>query len=125
VNAAEVDRARLALLQNIDLAINDSGRFGLQMSEWIAQGDWRLFFLHRDRLRAVTAADVNRVAQVYLKSSNRTVGLYVPSDSPDRTEIPATPPIDSLVKDYRAMRSSRPARRSTRRRRTSRAVRSA
>jgi len=101
VTAAEVDRARAAMLKNIDLAVNDSGRFGLQMSEWIAQGDWRLFFLHRDRLRAVTAADVNRVAQVYLKPSNRTVGMYVPSDAPDRTEIPATPAIDSLVKDYK------------------------
>jgi zinc protease len=101
VTAAEVDRARAAMLKNIELSVNDSGRFGLQMSEWIAQGDWRLFFLHRDRLRAVTPADVNRVAQVYLKPSNRTVGLYVPTQRPDRAEIPATPAIDSLVKDYR------------------------
>jgi zinc protease len=101
VTAAEVDRARAAMLKNIELSVNDSGRFGLQMSEWIAQGDWRLFFLHRDRLRAVTPADVNRVAQVYLKPGNRTVGLYVPGDKPDRTEIPATPAIDSLLRDYK------------------------
>jgi zinc protease len=101
VTVAEVDRARAAMLKNVELSVNDSGRFGLQMSEWIAQGDWRLFFLHRDRLRAVTPADVNRVAQVYLKPGNRTVGLYVPGDKPDRTEIPATPAIDSLLRDYK------------------------
>jgi len=101
VTPAEVDRARAAMLKNIELSVNDSGRFGLQLSEWIAQGDWRLFFLHRDRLRAVTPADVNRVAQMYLKPSNRTVGVYVPTEKPDRTDVPATPAIDSLVKDYK------------------------
>ncbi len=101
VTQAEVDRAKAAMLKNIELQLNDSGRVGLQMSEWIAQGDWRLFFIHRDRLRAVSPADVNRVAQQYLKPSNRTVGLFVPTDTPDRTVVPETPAIDSLVKDYK------------------------
>ena len=30
-----------------------------QLSEWAAQGDWRLFFLHRDRIEKVTPADVH------------------------------------------------------------------
>jgi zinc protease len=98
VTSAEVDRARAAMLKNIDLALNDASRVGLQMSEWIAQGDWRLFFIYRDRLRAVTPADVNRVAQIYLKPSNRTIGVYIPTEKPDRSVIPATPDIDSLVK---------------------------
>jgi zinc protease len=101
VTPAEVDRERAALLKNIELSLNDSGRVGLQMSEWIAQGDWRLFFLHRDRLRAATAADVNRVAQLYLKPSNRTVGSYIPTETPDRAEIPASPSVDALLKDYK------------------------
>jgi len=101
VTAAEVDRARAAMLKNIDLTLNDSGRVGLQMSEWIAQGDWRLYFLHRDRLRAATPADVNRVAQLYLKPSNRTIGAYIPTEKPERSEIPSSPSIDSLVKDYK------------------------
>ena len=33
----------------------------------IAQGDWRLFFLRRDRWRKVTPADVERVAVAYFK----------------------------------------------------------
>ncbi len=101
VTTAEVDRAKAAMLKNIELSLNDAGRVGLEMSEWIAQGDWRLFFIYRDRLRAVTPADVNRVAQQYLKPSNRTVGMFIPTDKPDRSDIPATPPIDAVVKDYK------------------------
>jgi len=101
VTAAEVDRVRAAMLKNIELGLNDSGRVGLQMSEWIAQGDWRLFFIHRDRLRAATPADVNRVAQQYLKPSNRTVGVFIPTEKSDRSVIPDTPSIDALVKGYK------------------------
>ena len=101
VTAAEVDRAKAAILKNIELGLNDASRVGLQMSEWIAQGDWRLFFIYRDRIRAVTPADANRVAQTYLKPTNRTVGLFVPTEKPDRSEIPPAPPIDSLVRDYK------------------------
>jgi zinc protease len=101
VTTAEVDRAKAAILKNIELGLNDATRVGLQMSEWIAQGDWRLFFIYRDRIRTVTPADVNRVAQSYLKPSNRTVGVFIPTEKPERSEIPAAPPIDSLVKDYK------------------------
>jgi zinc protease len=71
------------------------------LSESIASGDWRLMFLRRDRLAKVTPADIGRVAGRYLKESNRTVGLYLPSTEPQRAEIPATPNIVELVKDYK------------------------
>src|SRR5262249_51826606 len=66
------------------------------------KGDWRLFFLHRDRVAKVTPADVQRVAARYLKTSNRTVGLYYPTEQlPARAEVPATPSVTELVKDYK------------------------
>jgi len=96
----EVARARTQLLKQIDLNLNNSGNIGRTLSEWIGMGDWRLYFLHRDRLRAVTVADVQRVAATYFKPSNRTVGVFIPTEKPDRTEIPATPDVAALVKDY-------------------------
>jgi zinc protease len=98
----EVDRARQALLKNIDLNLRNAELIGLTISNWAAQGDWRLLFLHRDRVRKVTPEDAARVATAYLKPSNRTVGLYMPVDKvPQRTEIPATPNVAEMLKDYR------------------------
>jgi zinc protease len=74
---------------------------GVELSEWVSRGDWRLYFLHRDRLEKVTSADVSRVAATYLRRGNRTVGVYVPTDKPDRTEVPAAPEVAGLVKDYK------------------------
>ncbi len=97
----EVNRARTSLLKNIDLSLNAPDRVGLELSEWIAMGDWRLFFLHRDRLKKVTPQDVQKVAKAYFKTSNRTVGVFMPDMKPDRAEIPAPPNIAEVLKDYK------------------------
>jgi len=97
----EVERARATLLKNIDLMLNSADRVGLNLSEYIGQGDWRLFFLTRDRIRAARAEDVQRVASAYLKPSNRTIGVFVPTAKPDRAEIPPPPDVAGVVKDYR------------------------
>ncbi|MHB1193521.1 MAG: M16 family metallopeptidase [Longimicrobiales bacterium] len=96
----EVERAKAALLKQIELAFNNSGAIGLQLSEWGSMGDWRLLFLHRDRLEKVTADDVNRVAQAYLKPDNRTVGLFHPTDAPDRAVVPDVPDMEALLEGY-------------------------
>jgi len=98
---AEVTRAKNGLLSNIELNLNNSERIGLELSEWAAMGDWRMLFLYRDRLRQVTPADVQRVAQRYLVTSNRTLGLFIPTAQPQRAEIPATVDVAALVRDYR------------------------
>ncbi len=99
--AAEVDRAKTALLTQWDLTFNDSERAALVLSESAAAGDWRLFFLQRDRIKQVTPADVQRVAAAYLKPSNRTTALFVPTAAPDRAEMPPTPNVDALVAGYK------------------------
>jgi zinc protease len=99
----EVDRAKASILKNIELTLNSSDRVGLGLSEYIAQGDWRLFFLYRDRIRQVAPEDVKRVAAVYLKPANRTLGLFIPTEKPDRAEIPGVSETDlaAMLKDYK------------------------
>ncbi|HKP87099.1 MAG TPA: pitrilysin family protein [Blastocatellia bacterium] len=97
----EVERARSNILKNINLTLNSAENVGLELSEWMAMGDWRLFFLNRDRIKKVTPADVSRVAGAYLKPANRTVGVFMPVDKVDRAEIPPTPDVAALVKDYK------------------------
>ncbi len=99
--AEEVERARSELLRRIGLTLHSPDWLSIELSDWIGAGDWRLFFLNRDRIRAITPEDVERVARTYLKSSNRTVGQFIPTSSPDRVEIPAAPDPASLMKDYR------------------------
>ncbi|HEV7349989.1 pitrilysin family protein [Telluribacter sp.] len=100
-SAEDVERAKAAILKNWDLQFRNAERVGLGISEYIATGDWRLAFLFRDNIRKVTPDDVYRVAQHYLKPSNRTVGTFVPTPAPERAEIPAAPNVAELVKDYK------------------------
>jgi zinc protease len=96
----EVERARAQVLKGIELSLNNSDQVGLTLSEFIGAGDWRLFFLHRDRLRKVTPEEVARVAARYFKPSNRTLGTFIPTAKPDRAEIPATPDLSAALKGY-------------------------
>ncbi|HKB67331.1 MAG TPA: pitrilysin family protein [Pyrinomonadaceae bacterium] len=97
----EVERARSQILKNIELALNNSDQIGVTLSEFIGAGDWRLYFLHRDRLRKVTAEEVTAAAARYFKPSNRTLGMFIPTAKPERAEIPATPDLTAALKDYK------------------------
>lgn len=105
VTQAEVDRAKNKILKDFDQTYNNSDRVGLNLSEYIAQGDWRLWFIYRDNVEKTTVDDVNRVAKEYFKPSNRTVGLFIPDAAPDRAKIPPSPNTESLVKDYKGKKS--------------------
>jgi len=97
----EVERARTRLLNDIELMLADSRELTMALSECAGMGDWRLLFLHRDRLKKVTAADVQAAATRYLKPANRTLGLLLPTESPERAEIPVVPDLAAALKDYR------------------------
>ncbi len=105
VSEAEVRRAKLKLRKAWDLQMANSNRVGVALSDWAAKGDWRLFFLERDRVAKVTAADVNRVARKYLLPSNRTTGLFLPTTAPERAAIPAAGDVAALMKDYKGSQS--------------------
>ncbi len=100
VTADEVDKAKSKLLKDFEETYRNTEYTGLTLSEYIAQGDWRLAFLYRDVLKKVTADDVNRLVKMYFINSNRTVGEFIPTANPVRTTVPAPPDGARLVKDY-------------------------
>lgn len=100
ITPTELARAKATLLSDIDNTINNAQALAIALSEAIAKGDWRLFFLQRDRIEALTVADVQRVAQHYLQGSNRTLGQFVPTAKPERTLIPPTPDLAAMLADY-------------------------
>ncbi len=104
VTAEELERARIQWLNNWEQGFTDPEAIGVQLSEAIALGDWRLYFLTRDQVRRVTLADINRVAGERLRPDNRTVGLYRPlpaGAAPERAPAPARVDVAALVKDYK------------------------
>jgi zinc protease len=97
----EVERVKTRIRKNVELAFTNSQAIALDLTEYASQGDWRMLFLERDRLAAVTPEDVQRVAKAYLKESNRTLGEFIPTKAPDRAEIPPTPDVTATFKDFK------------------------
>ena len=87
VTATELRRTQLQSEKDFDQTLADPQRLCVTLSEAIAAGDWRLLFVWRDRMKGVTVAQVNAAAQAWVKSSNRTLGRFIPTDAPDRSPL--------------------------------------
>ena len=101
ITQAEVDRVRAKYLKGVDQTLNDPQHFGVELSNWIALGDWRLFFLNRDRWRRLTAADVQRVASEWIKPANLVIGEFLPDAKSDRAPDAARVDVAALLADYK------------------------
>jgi zinc protease len=97
----EVERAKARILKQYELFLTNSELIGTFISDYAGAGDWRLLFYSRDELKKVTEADVVRVAKTYLKESNRTLGQFIPTKTPDRAVIPPVPDVTAMLKDYK------------------------
>jgi len=95
-----LDRAKTEMATEVAIQQRSARWFGMQLSEAAAVGDWRLWFLIRDRLKAVTLDDITRVATAYLRADNRTAGIFLPTKQPGKVEIPAAPNLDDVLAAY-------------------------
>lgn len=100
VTAEEVTQAKQRIANAWERSLTDVNAVAMGLTSSVAAGDWRLYFLRRDEIEKVTVDDVNRVARAYFKSTNRTLGRFVPTDRIDRAEIPAAPAVASLLAGY-------------------------
>ncbi|HEY6923138.1 MAG TPA: pitrilysin family protein [Steroidobacteraceae bacterium] len=98
----EMERARLRFANDAERVLDDHENIGLRLSEFIALGDWRMFFLSRDRAQKMTAADVQAAAGHYFRRDNRTLGVFLHDDKPQRAEIPKVASAAEMLKDYEA-----------------------
>lgn len=101
ITEKELDRAVQQILKARELESADTGKLAISLSDWAAQGDWRLYFLFRDAIEALTVEDVQRVAQKYFTQNNRTLGRFLPSEESVRATIPEAPDLTSVLKDYK------------------------
>ncbi|MFK7770254.1 MAG: M16 family metallopeptidase [Mariniblastus sp.] len=101
ISDAAVKRAVLQIMKRRERGFANTERFATALSEWESYGDWRLYFLHRDRLEKVTADAVREVAKKYLLQSNRTVGMFYPTDGAERAEIDGQNMVAKMVEGYK------------------------
>lgn len=101
VSEAELARAKARWLKDWEALFADPQHVGVALSESVAQGDWRLFFLTRDRVRDMKLADVQRVASSYFVQANRTLGEYVPTAQPVRAPAPARVDLAEVLKGFK------------------------
>lgn len=102
----EMERTRRGYLNDIERSLNDPQQVGVALSEVIALGDWRLFFVGRDRVPTITAEQVAAAAGRYFKRDNRVTGMFIPDDNPQRAVIPPAPSVESLLKDFKPQAST-------------------
>lgn len=105
ITEEDVQRAKQQLLKDWELSASNSTQIAIGLSDWASQGDWRLYFLYRDRLEKVTVEDVRHVAKSYFQRNNRTAGVYIPTDEAERISVPETPNLAEMIGDYKGRKA--------------------
>lgn len=77
--------------------LSDPEAFAVDLSDYISLGDWRLFFVNRDKNAKLTQEAVNRAAQTYFVRDNRVVGEFIPDDKPQRAPEMTTPALADVL----------------------------
>ncbi|MBX3420076.1 MAG: insulinase family protein [Pirellulaceae bacterium] len=103
ITEEELARAKNEFTRSRRLRGSDTSAIAVELSEWAAQGDWRLYFLFRDYVQELTAEECTAVARRYFVRNNRTLGLFIPTEKPERVTIPAPPNLQELLADYKGL----------------------
>ena len=106
---AELDRIKSKWLTDWQQTYADPQSMADALSEAVADGDWRLFFLQRDRAEKATLSQVQQATQAYLVRSNRTNGLYIPTDKPLRAPTPGSVDLATLFNGYKGKEAPKTA----------------
>jgi zinc protease len=101
ITPEEIKRAQSQFAKDRELRTADTKSIAVELSEWAAQGDWRLYFLFRDFVEQTTPEECTAAAVKFLTRNNRTIGLFIPSESSERIEIPTKPNLQELLAEYR------------------------
>ncbi len=100
VTEKELKRAKSQTQTQFERAFSDPEDFGVGLSEFIALGDWRLFFYSRDKAAEVTAKQADEVASKYFVRDNRVVGVFIPDENQKRADIPKAPSASEILASY-------------------------
>jgi len=97
---ADLDRVRAQMITAWEKNHANPVALASNLSEAVALGDWRLYFLQRDRLDSVTLDEVREHTLAYLVPDNRSIGLYLPTAQPQRAPVSEAVDLTALLADY-------------------------
>jgi zinc protease len=97
----ELERVRKDTETAAERTLANPEAFGVALSEYVALGDWRLFFAARDATLRTESPAVTAAAKKYFRRDNRVVGLFLPEDEPQRAEIPEPPAVAARLADFK------------------------
>uniref|UniRef100_UPI00333F153D M16 family metallopeptidase n=1 Tax=Castellaniella defragrans TaxID=75697 RepID=UPI00333F153D len=92
-----LDRIRTAWLRQWKQTYNNSSALASALSDASAVGDWRLFFLERDQVEALSLEQVQTQLRAWLLPTNRTTGKYLPTPQPQDAPQPPSVNLDTLL----------------------------
>lgn len=87
IEEKDIERTKAKFNKKFKLSIANAKDMAIKLSEFIACGDWRLFFWYAEQIKKVTINDVARVANKYFIRSNRTLGIFKPITDVIRADI--------------------------------------
>lgn len=97
----EMERTKRGYLNSIERSLNDPQQVGVALSETIALGDWRLFFVGRNKIESISSRQVAEASGRYFRRDNRITGTFLPEENPQRAVVPPAPSVESLLKDFK------------------------
>lgn len=102
ITAAELADARQRIANGYELAFNNVNAVGMSLSEYVAAGDWRLWYraARRHRQGRRRRRQPRRQHKAYLIPSNRTLARFI-TDNAVRADIGDAPTVASLVDGYK------------------------
>jgi zinc protease len=100
ITAEEFERAKIKLNKSMELGFTNMAAVASGATEMAVHGDWRAVFVGRERAKAVSLDDVNRVAKQYLLRDNRTLGHLVPTEKPTRAPEPGLAKVADYMKGF-------------------------
>ena len=98
VTEQELARQKADQATMFERQLADPEAFGVGLSDYIALGDWRIFFADRDDIQKVTREQIDGAFARYFVRDNRVVGSYIPTEDTKRAEITPAPSVEDYLK---------------------------
>lgn len=91
LDEAELERAKVQVEAQTAFHRDSPAQVAAALTESVSAADWRFYLEYPERIRAVTADDVRRVAATYCHDDAVSIGYFIPRNGHSPAEVPAAP----------------------------------